>query len=708
MLVHLVVYASVVLLIFLVLFPTYVYFRNVFPLKWRGLTIPVILGSVSCLHLGSILVGELYGRMCNIDGAIYIVTTVTMTATYSLYALNLLFKYKISENILNITKLQGIREVSENDIGWFLRHRYVISSRFFKRLAIADAVVMCMCLFVATFFAGEGWVFTTGTCDSFGSIAGASSTRIVAVVLVNCVLLFHSVLGFVIGFLLRKFPPDGLFIRTELYTLGGVAVLFGVAFYGIRALFPKAAVGTLMTVTMWLLCYTATIGLPIVIALRPNLQLRYREENLVDTLRSANGRKAFMAFLVSEFSLENFLFWEAVNVWKQDAENNMDLLAAARQIYDRYVDNNSEFCINISAQDRLRITDDLEKLSNADRRALLTIFDQAHHAVWKLMDSDSFPRYLKSEIRLALSKKLKGQDTRGDVELSTQTDAVDFRRITELDTGIGPRALSTAAFSSTRQSSHSTLMVRQASESGLQVRRGSRSSDFRRAAHSIDGRNLATNDDRRRANSGGLTATDFSYLSSGHHKAVSAVLATKASSTRNWGHTKQSASASVRPHRGGSGGETGMDGDRRSSAHDMPHDSNSKMPSRGSLFLPDTLGGSGYRPSIDLGQGTKLSPGKGEKRGSGRDRKGSPGSGRDRKSSLSLGGRSPDSLLMRALHFSNDGARGMGGMGLGGKSGLGSGIGVQLGLNAVQLEEDPGRRSNSSIFSIHEEYDPYS
>ncbi|XP_062848900.1 regulator of G-protein signaling 21 [Trichomycterus rosablanca] len=120
-------------------------------------------------------------------------------------------------------------------------------------------------------------------------------------------------------------------------------------------------------------------------------------ESIEKLLESKAGMEAFKAFLKSEYSDENILFWEACEEYKK-ISCRTEMTCEANRIYSEYVQTEAPRQINIDCKTRANITD---KISEPN----LESFDMAQTHVYRLMARDSYPRFLKSEFYQSVLRK---------------------------------------------------------------------------------------------------------------------------------------------------------------------------------------------------------------------------------------------------------------------------------------------------------------
>uniref|UniRef100_A0A8C9P0M1 Regulator of G-protein signaling 1 n=1 Tax=Spermophilus dauricus TaxID=99837 RepID=A0A8C9P0M1_SPEDA len=114
----------------------------------------------------------------------------------------------------------------------------------------------------------------------------------------------------------------------------------------------------------------------------------------IKRIHSYTGQDVFGNFLKSEFSEENIEFWLACEDYKK---TESDLLhCKAEKIYKAFVHSD----INIDFRTR-------ESTAKKIKAPTHTCFDEAQKIIYTLMEKDSYPRFLKSNIYLNLLNDLQ-------------------------------------------------------------------------------------------------------------------------------------------------------------------------------------------------------------------------------------------------------------------------------------------------------------
>ncbi|XP_005880118.1 PREDICTED: regulator of G-protein signaling 1 isoform X1 [Myotis brandtii] len=121
-------------------------------------------------------------------------------------------------------------------------------------------------------------------------------------------------------------------------------------------------------------------------------------QSLEKLLANRAGQDVFGSFLKSEFSEENIEFWLACEDYKR---TESDLLhGKAEKIYKSFVHSDAAKQINIDFHTR-------ESTAKKIKAPTPTCFDEAQKIVYTLMEKDSYPRFLKSNIYLNLLNDLQ-------------------------------------------------------------------------------------------------------------------------------------------------------------------------------------------------------------------------------------------------------------------------------------------------------------
>ncbi|XP_071379338.1 regulator of G-protein signaling 13 [Centroberyx affinis] len=118
-------------------------------------------------------------------------------------------------------------------------------------------------------------------------------------------------------------------------------------------------------------------------------------------LASKYGIMTFQAFLKSEFSDENIEFWLVCEDYKK-IKSSFRMSSRAKKIFKHYIQADAKREINIDHKTR--------ELIRRNVKAHATVcFDEAQRIVYGLMERDSYPRFLRSDIYRTLLDSTSGQ-----------------------------------------------------------------------------------------------------------------------------------------------------------------------------------------------------------------------------------------------------------------------------------------------------------
>ena len=123
-------------------------------------------------------------------------------------------------------------------------------------------------------------------------------------------------------------------------------------------------------------------------------------QNLID---DEAGRNLFLQFLKTEFNEENLLFWLEVEHFRTLGNSDPAAFAAkAKSIYSGFIKSMVSKEINITAQARAKIEEELR-----EDRVSENMFDSAQLEAFGIMHKHSYPRFLVSNVFLAVVESTK-------------------------------------------------------------------------------------------------------------------------------------------------------------------------------------------------------------------------------------------------------------------------------------------------------------
>uniref|UniRef100_A0A4W6CY31 Regulator of G-protein signaling 3 n=1 Tax=Lates calcarifer TaxID=8187 RepID=A0A4W6CY31_LATCA len=129
-------------------------------------------------------------------------------------------------------------------------------------------------------------------------------------------------------------------------------------------------------------------------------------DSLDKLLAHKYGLAAFRAFLRTEFSEENLEFWLACEEYKK-IKSQSKMASKAKKIFKTplfhflFLQNKS---VNLDSYTRDHTKDNLQNVTRS-------CFDLAQRRIYGLMEKDSYPRFLRSELYLDLINQKKPSST---------------------------------------------------------------------------------------------------------------------------------------------------------------------------------------------------------------------------------------------------------------------------------------------------------
>ncbi|XP_036969364.1 regulator of G-protein signaling 2 [Acanthopagrus latus] len=122
----------------------------------------------------------------------------------------------------------------------------------------------------------------------------------------------------------------------------------------------------------------------------------------LDTLLSYKyGKAAFCIFLKSEFCEENIEFWTACEDFRNHTSSK-DLLSKANSIYEEFIKNEAPKEINLDFHTKNAIIQSLHEPTT-------TSFLAAQRKVYSLMENNSYPRFIHSDLYRELCASARRQ-----------------------------------------------------------------------------------------------------------------------------------------------------------------------------------------------------------------------------------------------------------------------------------------------------------
>eukprot|EP01029_Cantina_marsupialis_P020536 TRINITY_DN4817_c0_g1_i2.p1 TRINITY_DN4817_c0_g1~~TRINITY_DN4817_c0_g1_i2.p1 ORF type:complete len:163 (+),score=43.94 TRINITY_DN4817_c0_g1_i2:401-889(+) len=134
----------------------------------------------------------------------------------------------------------------------------------------------------------------------------------------------------------------------------------------------------------------------------PDINVLRSLRRVLDDKKCVN---VFKKFLVREFSVENLLFVldaEAYQLASQREGDREHLRTRGKRIYDLYISSNSDMEVNIPDNVRTRIDKGI-----IDDPTNSHLFDEARDVLFRNMERDSFPRFLRSQSCNTLATEIR-------------------------------------------------------------------------------------------------------------------------------------------------------------------------------------------------------------------------------------------------------------------------------------------------------------
>ncbi|XP_056875888.1 regulator of G-protein signaling 3a isoform X3 [Takifugu flavidus] len=126
-------------------------------------------------------------------------------------------------------------------------------------------------------------------------------------------------------------------------------------------------------------------------------------DSLDKLLTHKYGLAAFRAFLRTEFSEENLEFWLACEEYKK-IKSQSKMASKAKKIFAEYIAIQSCKEVNLDSYTRDHTKDNLQNVTRSS-------FDLAQRRIYGLMEKDSYPRFLRSELYSDLINQKKASST---------------------------------------------------------------------------------------------------------------------------------------------------------------------------------------------------------------------------------------------------------------------------------------------------------
>nr|XP_016851435.1 PREDICTED: regulator of G-protein signaling 18 [Anolis carolinensis] len=115
-------------------------------------------------------------------------------------------------------------------------------------------------------------------------------------------------------------------------------------------------------------------------------------ESFYNLISQKAGVDTFTQFLRSEFSEENIEFWMACEDYKK-CKDASQLSLKAQAIYETFIEKEAPKEVNLDFNTKVCTSENMS-------HPTLNTFDAAQNKIYALMEQDSYPRFLKSDLYL--------------------------------------------------------------------------------------------------------------------------------------------------------------------------------------------------------------------------------------------------------------------------------------------------------------------
>ncbi|CAM5134720.1 unnamed protein product [Eretmochelys imbricata] len=144
-------------------------------------------------------------------------------------------------------------------------------------------------------------------------------------------------------------------------------------------------------------------------------------ESFDKLLSQKAGLDAFTRFLKTEFSEENIEFWIACEDYKKNKTSHQ-LLPKAKTIYETFIRKDAPKEVNLDFHTK-------EVTAQNITHPTLDSFDVAQAKVYRLMEQDSYPRFLRASMYLDL---IKGREQSGHPALRRRSRSFTFNEFQDV------------------------------------------------------------------------------------------------------------------------------------------------------------------------------------------------------------------------------------------------------------------------------------
>lgn len=315
---------------------------------------------------------------------------------FSVYGFSLLLRAWIYAFKYHHAQSQVQRTRTSMAMAWCLKRKWLVSPKFLAPVWIINFLIhMTFPVLIKMLTPPEDMVPVVATSGCTSPIVVASTVNwIIPALYAGAVL--------VLVFKLRT-SNDAFHIRDELRAVAVIWAVCTVLWLLTGVLPPTARISYLVPGFFWVqLSYILSFFVSTIWVWKlcrehgPSCLARrtIEDADIVDTTTSFPGllrdeafRKEFCNFLCLQFCVENLFFWEAVQHYHRVSPHEMK--GEAKAIYEKYLQTGAACEVNIPLTVKKVVDAQLKEGIVSD-----TIFDDAASQALKLMELDSYPRFI--------------------------------------------------------------------------------------------------------------------------------------------------------------------------------------------------------------------------------------------------------------------------------------------------------------------------
>lgn len=335
---------------------------------------------------------------------------------------------------------------------FYVVHRRLGTSRVATVVTIAYLSCWAILLALVTIQDGELGLRSSTRCPPARSPLLLYKLNIGGIVVLGLV-------AFVLATKMRGFSVDAYRIQLELLGHSGTSIACMVL-YQLARLTPPSYGAREFTLLLMILSFGLfCLAWPIYLSLRhagavvrqqraleaSTQTIRDIPTDFEEFLQAEDARESWLVFLRAEFSTENMCFLQdaanfrtellslrdaalarfasfpgSASAWVEDKCITPALLRSFVRIVSLYCDDHSQAEINISSESRRALLAALARVNNLSLMELHTAFDPACNEVYRLLQTDTWPRFRRSDIFLQLMLD-RAAKTRDFISLKTLT-----------------------------------------------------------------------------------------------------------------------------------------------------------------------------------------------------------------------------------------------------------------------------------------------